>query len=187
VVQGRPRSRQRPGSAAAGRCYCLHQAGRLQPRRDTDSRRQWNRLASDRTYAGYGHDGEGVGVRSCNDVRYGVFARDVTPVSSGVALRCSCGSRGRTEKRHASPRRPRMMHVECGTDCCQRRDRSCERRTNAACHRRARTTHAVRRPFLLCARLHGRKSQALRDHPNAPAGCRSRHIAAPASATSIAA
>jgi len=40
------------------------------------------------------------------------------------------------------------MHVGCGSELLpERRDRSCELRTNPCCRRRARTTHATRRPF----------------------------------------
>ena len=66
------------------------------------------------------------------------------------------------------------MHVGCGLDCLET-GRSCEHRTNAAVADE-RGLHT--RPgdlFLLCARLHGRKSQAFRDPPIAPAACRSRH------------
>jgi hypothetical protein len=89
TLQGRPRSRPRSSGEARSR-YRLGRLHRLESRwlrRGMGSARRWTLRPYDCTSAGHGrHDDEGVGVRSCNDVRYGVCSRVVTPAECRCVL-----------------------------------------------------------------------------------------------------
>ena len=159
----RPQSRQGRSCEAVIRSHRHPRVAPLESRRGTGSARLRCQRAYGRTSAARGRDDEGVDVRSCNDVRYGGCVLTMAhQLNAGAASRCSCGNRSHVTAREPVRATNDARGVRFGR-LPERRDPVVRASHERCCRRRARTTHAARRPFLLCARIYQRKSQALQD------------------------